>query len=236
MKLTFPTVYLFAIIISICSCSAGQISNSLYKETDQRTVTFRTINTVELNGPEKAIASEFLRHEQKYIPKYVEINYDSVNSSVNSLYSELNFWDRVKYGFSRKRQYRLYASVTGTDHLLNLDEQITYDTIRTVEESDRIWDHIWENSSDFTKFLVGANEAHFIRETYQINNIKYKLRYIDGYTGKTLWRMQYKWPSFFGAKKQNPVLMIKKKFERRFPYKIINKKNKHYLFNPSNQQ
>lgn len=231
MRLNFLIAYLFAIIISICSCSAGRISNSLSTGTEKRTVTFRTHNRVELNDPEKAIASEFLRHEQMYFPKYVETNYDSVNSLVNSLYSELNFWNQIKYGFSRKRQYRLYASAAGTDHLLNLDEHITYDTIRTAEESKRLWDHLWENNNSFTKLLVGAKEAHYIRETYHINNIKYKLRYIDGHTGKTLWRMRCKWPKFFGTKKQNPALIIKKKFERMFPYKLVDNKNKHYPYN-----
>jgi hypothetical protein len=174
-----------------------------------------------LSGGELAVAYSFLSNENKYLPKYVEVNYDSVNKTFDSLYSNLNYWNKTKFSISRKRQYRLYADATSTDHLLDLEINIIYDTIFTEEQSTRLWDHLWENNNDLTKELVGAKEAHYIKETYFINHIKYKLRYIDGHSGKTMWSMRYRWPSIlFGSKKQNPVLLIKKKFDKKFPYKL----------------
>lgn len=115
----------------------------------------------------------------------------------------------------------MYAEASGTDHLLELRIYASYDTVKTAVESNRIWDHLWENSDELTKELVGANEAHYYTESYNIKNVKYKLRYVDGHSGKTMWRMRYRWPArFFGSKKQNPVLRIKNKFEKKFPYKF----------------
>lgn len=221
MRLILPKVLLFVCIVIICSCSSGRIYNTGSLGTNKRTVTFKPFNANQLNGPEGAVASSFLNNEKKYLPKYVEINYDSTNKKFDSLYSNLNYWNKTKLGFSRKRRYRLYADATGTDHLLDLNIHTTYDTIRTAQESDRLWDHLWENSNSFVKELVGAKEAHYITETYNIKKIKYKLRYIDGNSGKTLWRMRCRWPTgLFNSKKKNPVLLIKNKFDKKFPYKL----------------
>lgn len=221
MRIILPSIFLFACIIIVSSCGAGRMTNASSSGTNKRTVTIKTHNANQLSGEEAAIASAFLSNEKKYFPKYVEINYESVNKRFDSLYSNLNYWNKTKLSFSRKRQYRLYADATGTDHLLDLDVHITYDTVFTAEQSTRLWDHLWENNNSFTKELVGAKDAHYINETYFINHIKYTLRYIDGHSGKTMWSMKYRWPSiFFGSKKQNPVLLIKKKFEKKFPYKL----------------
>lgn len=221
MKLILQTFFLSACITSIYSCSTGQKTNASSLETNKRTVTFKTHNANQLNGAEEVVASTLLSNEKKYLRTYVEINYDSVNKRFDSLYSNLSYWNKTKFIMSRKRQYRLYADATRTDHILDLEINITYDTIFTEEQSTRLWDHLWEDSNELTKELVGAEEAHYIKETYFINHIKYKLRYIDGHSGKTMWSMGYRWPSIlFGSKKQNPALLIKKKFDKKFPYKL----------------
>jgi len=171
---------------------------------------------------EEVVASSYLSNEKKYLSKYVEMNYDSVNNRFDSLYSKLNYCNKTKLGLSRKMQYRFYAIASRTDHLLDMEINMIYDTIKSAEESDRIWDHLWENNNSLTKELVGANYAHFSKETYKLRKIKYKLRYIDGHSGRTLWRMKCRWPAmFFSSKKQNPVLLIKKKFDKKFPYKLV---------------
>lgn len=221
MKPLHATILLFVLIISICSCGPVRMTNARSSGASKRTVTFNTHNANQLSGGEEAVANSFLSNEKKYFPKYVEVNYDSVNNTFDSLYSKLNYWNKTKYSFSRMRQNRLYADAAGTDHLLDLEIHIIYDTLRTAEESKRLWDHLWENNNSITKELVGAKEAHYIKESYQIKKIKYKLRYIDGHTGKTMWRMKCRWPAgLFGSKKQNPVLLIKNKFDKKFPYKL----------------
>lgn len=221
MKLTYRIIILINCILFICSCSTFRMTNRGALQKSKRTVTFKVHNANRMNGVEEAIASCFKLNENDYFPNYVEVNYDSTNMRFDSLYSSLNYWNKTRVGFSRKRQYRLYADATGTDHLLDMDIRITYDTIRTAQESDRLWDHLWENNNPTTKELVGAKEAHFYTETYNIKKIKYKLRYIDGHSGKTLWSMRCHWPTgLLGLNKENPVLLIKEKFEKKFPYKL----------------
>lgn len=221
MRPIYKPTLLYALIVSICGCSPVRMKNARFSGPSKRTVTFNIHNANQLNGGEKAVANSFLSNHRKYIPKYVEVNYDSVNNLVNSLYSKLNYWNKTKYTFSRKIRYRLYASATGTDHLLDLEIHITNDTTRTAIESERLWDQLWENNNSFTKELVEANEAHYIRETYKIKKINYKLRYIDGHTGKTMWSMSCRWPAgLFGFNKKSPDMLIKNKFEKKFPFKL----------------
>jgi hypothetical protein len=192
-----------------------------FSEKNKPTVTFKPQNVNRLSDAENMIAIHYLRDDLMYLSKYIDVNYVSVNKKLDSLHSNLNYWNKIKLAFSHKHQYRSYADATGTDHLLVLGVKTTYDTVFTPEESSRLWDHLWEGSSDPIKELVGAKEAHYMKETYFINHIKYKLRYIDGHSGKTLWKMKCRWPSFlFGSKKKNPILLIKKKFEKKFPFKL----------------
>lgn len=221
MKAISPAILLLFCMIFVCSCGSGKMTHAGFSETSKPTVTFKTHNTNQLNGPEEVLASTFLSNEKNYLPKYVKIDYDAVNKVFDSLYSNLNYWNKTKLDLSRKKQYRLYADAAKTDYLLDLEINIVYDTIFSAEQSSRLWDHLWEDSSALTKELVGAKEAHYFTATYHINHIKYKLRYIDGHSGKTMWSMRYRWPSIlFGSKKQNPVLQIKKKFAKKFPYKL----------------
>jgi hypothetical protein len=221
MRLIFPIIFLSACMVGISSCSTGRITNASSLETNKPTITFKTHNARQLNSPEEVVASTFLSNENNYIQKYVEINYDSANKRFDSLYSNLNFWNKTKFILSRKKQYRLYAAAADTDHLLDLEVNIVYDTIFTAERSAKLWDHLWEESNVLTKELVGAKEAHYHKETYHIRRIKYKLRCIDGLSGKTMWSMRCRWPGgLFGLKKQSPALLIKNKFDRKFPYKL----------------
>lgn len=223
MKLKLITIPLSCFIFVFCGCSTHRMTQAGFSGTNRPTVTIKPQNPNRLSDAEDMIAFHFLSNDLKYQPKYMDVSYGSVSKKYDSLYSNLNYWNKTKLTFSRKRQYRLYANATGTDHLLVLGVKTIYDTVFTPEQSSRLWDHLWEGSSDFTKELVGAKEAHYMKETYFINHIKYKLRYIDAHTGKSLWKMKCRWPSlFFGSKRKNPILLIKKKFEKRFPYKLNN--------------
>lgn len=221
MRYLLASIFLFSGIISICSCGAGNMKNVNTIGMNKRTVTFKPHEANNLSGAEEAIASRILINENTYLPRYVEVNYESVNSLFDSLYSNLNYWDKSRFISSSKRQYRLYANAAGTDQLLYLDIHISYDTTMTAEESKRLWDHLWENNNSNTKELVGAKEAHYYTVTSKISKIKYNLKYINGQTGKTIWSMKYHWsPGLFGSKNQDPVQQIIKKFEKKFPYKL----------------
>jgi hypothetical protein len=222
LKSISSAIVLFTVTIFINSCTSVRLTNAGFSGASKRTVTFNTHNANQLSDAEEAIANMFLSNEMNYIPKYVEINYDNVNKRLDSLYSSLNYWNKVKYSLSRKRPYRMYADAAGTDHLLDLEIHIIYDKIQAAGERPILWDFLWKNIDDIIKELE-AEEAHYMYETYNINHIKYKLRYIDGYSGKTFWKMRCRWPSaFFGSRKHNPILKILKKFDRRFPYKLVN--------------
>lgn len=223
IKLTTKlTVFLVPLVSFLCGCGTGRgLSNVNSSTPNKPTVTFKTNNTNQLNEAEDSIASCFLDSGNRFIPKYIAVNYDSVNNRFDSLYSSLNHMNKIKFIFSRKRQYRFYSDAAGTDYLLVMEIHCSYDTTRTSHTSTRLWDHLWKNSGDLTKELVGANETRYVEETYQVRKIKYKLKYIDGSSGKTLWSTRCRWNKLFRSKKKNPVLLIKNKFKKRFPYKLI---------------
>lgn len=67
---------------------------------------------------------------------------------------------------------------------------------------------------------AGTNHLLDLEIKYVSNHMKYKLKYIDGSSGKTFWKMKLRWPSLlFGSRKKNPDLLMKKKFIKKFPYK-----------------
>ena len=218
---TRSTVFLISCVIFLCGCGADRnLTNVNVSTTNKSTVTFKVNNTNQLNEAEDSIASCFLNNGNKFIPKYSIVNYDSVNKRFDSLYSNLNNRNKIKFIFSRKRQYQLYSDATGTNYLLIMKIHYTYDTIITPHTSTRLWDHLWKNSGELTKEFVGANESHYVEETYQVRKIKYELKYVDGHSGKTLWRTKCRWNRLFRSKKKNPVLLIKNRFNKKFPYKL----------------
>ena len=166
----------------------------------------------ELNEVEETIAMHFIANEHRYYPKYVRVNYDSVFAQQQKQNSQLSYWENIRNQFSAKRRYRQFARAAGTDHLMTISIETEFDTIITPGQK----------YSLLSKLLFKMQDEPD-KQTLAVRKIRFKLLYIDGRTGKTLWSMKSKYPSgFFGINRTDPLQVLRAKLEKKFPYKKAN--------------
>jgi hypothetical protein len=161
----------------------------------------------ELNSFENAIAACFEEHKDIYFSQYVYINYDSVLKEFKQSYGNLSY---MKKSFaSKKYKYKLFAKKASVDHLMLIETETKYDTNTTEGIDYSLFEEIVFNREDIPK-----------KEKLVVREVTYKLKYIDGHSGKKLWQMKLKWsPNSLSKKKRiDPVLLFKEKFELTYPF------------------
>jgi len=192
----------------LAGCITANISHE-FPAAQKRTVTFMIHHmqgSQDLNPAEQTIV-DCLKKEPGYLPEYIEVNYDSVEHIYGQLYSKLNFEDHLFH--ERKNQYMLFAKAAGTDHVMDLEMETQYDTIITPPKERTI----------LQRWLLGMKDTPE-EISYSIREIKFRLRYVEGHTGKTLWKMSCRYPSgFFGGRRDNAMDELAYRFRKEFPFK-----------------
>lgn len=210
-----PELILFIfLLVSMTACRPSALSVNPYSDSQKRTVTFMPGDNAGFNTLERAIAACFIRDEKQYFAKYVVMNYDSVKGEYAKRYAALSYWDKSRLTLSRKRSYRFYSDISGTDHLMSIEiKKQEFDTVMTPGKDYSLAEEI----------LLGKEDE--VDQTLVTRKTVYKLRYVDGHTGKTLWSMRLKYPPGFmemGNKHGGLTNCFTDKFRKKFPYKTIN--------------
>ena len=212
--------FLFTCIV--CSgCSLSPLSHKGMRNMPQRTVTIYPKGKYSL--PDVIIASSFIRNQGSYLPQYVRVNYDTVFGKYYTMKRMYSAWGRARINLSNKRQCKLFARAAGTDHVIHIKEKAEYGTVSLPDEEMRLYDNLLSGLDPTSKSLIGVRTQTY-REAHNIKKVTYVLRYRDGHTGKLLWKLKAKYPGMYVSNNDIPVTALKKKFEKKFPYRIAEKK------------
>lgn len=144
-----------------------------------------------------------------YLCRLVRLNEDSVRK-VMSGPRELKAYPGSPRARSRLgRTAQAVASAAGVDHIMYtwVDRETETVVLQAAQEHTAL-----------EKIFLGKKDTPAVLGD-KLKKVTFRLKYIDGHTGRTLWKTKVKFKGGFrGFDKMNAI--VAKKFHKRFPYRV----------------
>ena len=206
VRILFP-----AALLLLCGCGPSLRSLSKVPQEGRRTVAFWS--NAQGNGSpapfQYAIEEGFGSPEAvSYLCRLVTPDEDSVRKVLWEPDQPARYPGTRKSGSQQGRAAQRFACAAGVDHVMMTDLSVEYETA-LLQPAEQV--------SLFGKLVLGRKDTPAVYGQVAKKAV-FRLRYIDGYTGKTLWKMKKSsYPKYGGYERVAKV--IARKFHRRFPFR-----------------
>ena len=207
-----PVRILFAAaLFAVVGCGPSLRSMSKVPQEGRRTVAFWS--NAQGNGSpapfQYAIAEGFGSPEAvSYLCRLVTPDEDSVRKVLWTPDSPARYPGTRRAGSAHGRAAQRFACAAGVDHVMMTEVSVEYVT-ELLQPA--------EQYSLFGKIVLGKVDRPAVFGQVA-NKVVFRLRYIDGHTGKTLWKMKKTgYPRYGGF--ERIARSIGRKFHRRFPFR-----------------